>query len=53
MNYSADLQGFNLSVELANVQNPRKGDFRAGVKINKNSRESKNFRSIIFPDNFS
>ena len=39
-------------MELANVQNPRKGDFRVGVKIHQNSRESKNFRSITFPDNF-
>ena len=31
---------------------PRKGNFRVGVKIHKNSRECKNFRSIIFPDNF-
>ena len=38
-------------MELANIQNPRKGVFRAGVKIHKNSRESNNFRSIIFPDN--
>ena len=30
-------------MELANIQKPRKGDFRAGVKIHKNSRESKNF----------
>ena len=39
-------------MELANIQNPRKGDFRARVQINKNSRESKNFRTIFFPDNF-
>ena len=39
-------------MELANIQNPRKGDFRAGVKMHKNSRESKNFRSIISPGNF-
>ena len=35
-------------MELANIQNSRKGDFRAGVTIHKNFRESKNFRSIIF-----
>ena len=39
-------------MELANIQNPRKGDFRARVQIHKKCRESKNFRSIIFPDNF-
>ena len=39
-------------MELANIQNPRKGDFRARVKIHKNFRENKNFRSIIFLDNF-
>ena len=36
-------------MEPANIQNPRKGDLRAGVEIHKNSRESKNFRSIILP----
>ena len=39
-------------MELADVQNPRKGNFRAGVKIHKNSWENKNFRNIIFSDNF-
>ena len=39
-------------MEMANIQNPRKGDFRAGIKIHQNSRKSKNFRSNIFPDNF-
>ena len=33
-------------MELANIQRPRKGDFRAGVEIHKNSRGSKSFRSI-------
>ena len=31
---------------------PQERDFTVGVKIRKNSRESKNFRIIIFPDNF-
>ena len=33
-------------MELANIQKPRKRDFRAGVEIHKNSRGSKSFRSI-------
>ena len=42
-------------MELTNIQKPRKGDFRAGVKIHKNSRRSRSFRSIslyYFPRQF-
>ena len=42
-------------MELTNIEKPRKGDFRAGVKIHKNrgeARVSAVLACIIFPDNF-
>ena len=42
-------------MELANIQKPRKGDFRAGVEIHKipgGARVSAVLACIIFPDNF-